>query len=171
MSDVSLSDVSFKGGDATQSALQNRSRQPSISHALEAAGKWAISTESVLTGWGDATMSLWERLCHRQGQMEAREAQAREAEARLHLLDQEVGRRKILEAIEQARIDLAVARAYFDQVDDPEQIDHAVAMLTSAERKLVYLTRKAQQEGVYAPEFHLTAPSFHSTAPTRQLKG
>ncbi|NLN18913.1 MAG: YaaL family protein [Firmicutes bacterium] len=52
------------------------------------------------------------------------------------------------EAVERARIDWLQARSYFDNVTDPDLIDHAIFCVKAAERKYVYLLKKAQSEGL-----------------------
>lgn len=57
------------------------------------------------------------------------------------------------EYVEAARREWLGYRAYFDCVDDPELIDHAIYSIQAAERKYMYLLRRARMAGV-----DLTAP-------------
>ncbi|NLZ33220.1 MAG: DUF2508 family protein [Firmicutes bacterium] len=50
--------------------------------------------------------------------------------------------------VEQARLEWHKAKDAFDQVSDPELIDHAVYNLEAAERRYIYLLKKAKEEGV-----------------------
>ncbi len=50
------------------------------------------------------------------------------------------------EAAEQARDEWVRASAYFDQVVDPDLVDYATYSLRAAERKFVYLLKRARQE-------------------------
>ncbi|MGI6081983.1 MAG: DUF2508 family protein [Limnochordia bacterium] len=52
------------------------------------------------------------------------------------------------EAVERARLDWLQARSYFDNVTDPDLVDHAIFCVEAAERKYVYLLKKAQSEGL-----------------------
>lgn len=49
--------------------------------------------------------------------------------------------------VEQARQDWRSARERFDQISDPDLIDHAIFDLEAAERRYVYLLKKAREEG------------------------
>lgn len=57
------------------------------------------------------------------------------------------------EYVEAARREWLGYRAYFDCVDDPELIDHAIYSIQAAERKYMYLLRRARMAGI-----DLTAP-------------
>ncbi len=46
--------------------------------------------------------------------------------------------------IEQARQEWLNAKAYFDSVDDPDLVDYAVYSVEAAERKYMYLLKKAK---------------------------
>ncbi|NLW59457.1 MAG: YaaL family protein [Firmicutes bacterium] len=48
--------------------------------------------------------------------------------------------------VEEARKDWQEARAYFNNVTDPELIDHAIYALGAAEKRYVYLLKKAREE-------------------------
>lgn len=64
--------------------------------------------------------------------------------------DQVTCRRKptgLSEAVEGARQDWLRARAYFDNVTDPDLIDHAIYCIEAAERKYMYLLKQAKVTG------------------------
>lgn len=48
--------------------------------------------------------------------------------------------------VQQARRDWLNARAFFESVSDPDLVDQAIYMIEAAERKYMYLLRKARQE-------------------------
>jgi hypothetical protein len=50
------------------------------------------------------------------------------------------------QAVEDARREWLRAVSYFDQVVEPELIDYATFSLRAAERKYVYLLKKAREE-------------------------
>lgn len=50
-------------------------------------------------------------------------------------------------AIEKARRELLVAQSFFENVSDPDMVDHAVYTLQAAERKYVYLIKFAKEKG------------------------
>jgi len=52
------------------------------------------------------------------------------------------------EAVEQARRDWLAARSYFEAVTDPDLVDHAIYVLEAAERKYMYLIKRAKAEGL-----------------------
>lgn len=56
----------------------------------------------------------------------------------------------ILQVVERARRDWEAAQAYFNNVTDPDLIDHAIYQVQAAERKYVYLLRRAEEFG-YQP--------------------
>jgi len=49
--------------------------------------------------------------------------------------------------VEQARREWLNAKEKFDQIGDPDLIDHAVYNLDAAERRYIYLLKKAKEEG------------------------
>jgi len=57
------------------------------------------------------------------------------------------------ESISRAREEWMAARNYFDTVSDPDLVDHAVYLLGAAERKYMYLLKRAKNEGVDSPTF------------------
>lgn len=50
--------------------------------------------------------------------------------------------------VEQARREWQSAKERFDQISDPDLIDHAIYDLEAAERRYIYLLKKAKEEGV-----------------------
>jgi hypothetical protein len=54
--------------------------------------------------------------------------------------------------VEQARQEWLSAQSYYNTVSDKDLVDHAVYMMQAAEKKYMYLLKKARQEGVtYSP--------------------
>ncbi len=58
--------------------------------------------------------------------------------------------RKLVEAIDLAHKEWQEARCTFNQIDDPELIDHAIYAVEAAEKKYVYLLKKAKAMGYKA---------------------
>lgn len=54
----------------------------------------------------------------------------------------------LIDAVEAARQEWLTAKKYFESVTDPDLIDHAVYLMEAAQRKYMYLLKKARQEGV-----------------------
>lgn len=52
------------------------------------------------------------------------------------------------DAVERARRDWVAAKSYFEAVTDPDLIDHAIFTLEAAERKYMYLIKRAKAEGL-----------------------
>ena len=50
--------------------------------------------------------------------------------------------------VEQARREWQNAKDKFDQISDPDLIDHAIYNLEAAERRYIYLLKKAKEEGI-----------------------
>ncbi|MGE5560550.1 MAG: YaaL family protein [Chloroflexota bacterium] len=48
--------------------------------------------------------------------------------------------------VRQARVEWLNAQAFFESVSDPDLVDQAIYMIEAAERKYMYLLRKARQE-------------------------
>lgn len=56
------------------------------------------------------------------------------------------------DAIEQARREWLSAQRYYNSVSDSDLVDHAVYLMQAAEKKYIYLLKKARNEGVtYSP--------------------
>jgi hypothetical protein len=58
----------------------------------------------------------------------------------------------LLDAIARARSDYREAQAYFQIVSETELVDQAIHLVAAAEKKLLYLLRKAREEGVASVE-------------------
>lgn len=58
----------------------------------------------------------------------------------------------LLACIEEAHREWVAARAYFESVEHPDLVDHAVHMLLAAERRYEFLIREAKAEGLYVPD-------------------
>lgn len=54
---------------------------------------------------------------------------------------------QIMQAVDEALQQWERARSYFNDVTDPDLIDHAIYEIEAAERKYVYLLRRAQELG------------------------
>jgi len=52
---------------------------------------------------------------------------------------------ELREIIEQARLEWKRAEDFFNWVEDPELVDHAVYALEAAEKKYIYLLKKARK--------------------------
>ncbi len=57
----------------------------------------------------------------------------------------------MLEAVEEARRDWLVARAHFENVSDPELVDHAIYLMEAAQRRYMYVLKRARDEKVTHP--------------------
>ena len=56
------------------------------------------------------------------------------------------------EAVEQARREWLCAQNYYNAVSDSDLVDHATYLIQAAEKKYMYLLKKARSEGVtYSP--------------------
>jgi len=55
--------------------------------------------------------------------------------------------------VEEAKKDWQEARAYFNSVTDPELVDHAIYALGAAEKRYVYLLKKAREERFFREKF------------------
>jgi len=68
------------------------------------------------------------------------------------LVDNEVCSPKALlpltEAVEQARQEWLCAQNYYNSVSDVDLVDHAVYLLQAAEKKYIYLMKKARSQGI-----------------------
>lgn len=54
----------------------------------------------------------------------------------------------ILQALLEAKEDWLAARSYFENVVDPDLIDHAIYTIEAAERKYMYLLKQAKNRGL-----------------------
>lgn len=57
-------------------------------------------------------------------------------------------RENIRRELDAARGEWQAARSYFEVVTDPSLVDHAIATLDAAEKKYIYLLRRAREEGL-----------------------
>lgn len=55
---------------------------------------------------------------------------------------------ELVDLVERARLDWMAAKSYFDNVSDPDLIDHAIHSVDAAEKKYVYLLRQARELNV-----------------------
>ncbi|MEW5785075.1 MAG: DUF2508 family protein [Bacillota bacterium] len=62
--------------------------------------------------------------------------------------------------VEQARREWQNAKQRFEQISDPDLIDHAIYAIESAERRYIYLLKKANKEERVIHTDHLTGVSF-----------
>lgn len=53
-----------------------------------------------------------------------------------------------LQLVRQAHQEWLAAKAYFEEVAEPELVDHAIALLTATERRYAYLLQQARRRGV-----------------------
>ncbi len=54
----------------------------------------------------------------------------------------------LTDVVEQARREWLAAQHYYNSVSDSDLVDHAVYLMQAAEKKYVYLLKKARSEGV-----------------------
>ncbi len=54
----------------------------------------------------------------------------------------------LAESVEHAREEWLGSRAYFDTVSDPDLVDHAIYMMEAAEKRYIYLLKKAREAGI-----------------------
>ncbi|VBB06959.1 Hypothetical protein LUCI_2203 [Lucifera butyrica] len=52
------------------------------------------------------------------------------------------------DVVEQARQEWLSAQSYYNTVSDQDLVDHAVYLMQAAEKKYIYLLKKARREGV-----------------------
>lgn len=58
----------------------------------------------------------------------------------------------LVDVVEQARREWLSAQNYYNSVSDTDLVDHAVYLMQAAEKKYMYLLKKARSEGVtYSP--------------------
>ena len=55
--------------------------------------------------------------------------------------------------IEEAKRDWLAARDYFNAVTDPDLIDHAIYTMEAAEKRYIYLLRRAREDGLFQEKF------------------
>lgn len=54
----------------------------------------------------------------------------------------------LAEVVEQAKREWLCAQNYYNSVSDTDLVDHAVFMMQAAEKKYMYLLKKARSEGI-----------------------
>jgi len=59
----------------------------------------------------------------------------------------------LLDLLEQARREWAHAKIYFNNVTDPDLIDHAIFYMGATEKKYVYLLKRAREMGLSTERF------------------
>jgi len=53
-----------------------------------------------------------------------------------------------VDLVEQARREWLAAKAYFENVSEPELVDHAIYLVEAAEKKYMYLLHKARDNHI-----------------------
>ncbi|MGE5604668.1 MAG: DUF2508 family protein [Bacteroidota bacterium] len=61
----------------------------------------------------------------------------------------------IMESLENARREWQYAEAYFNSVQDPDLIDHAIFYMGATEKKYTYLLKQAKEKGINIERFSL----------------
>lgn len=64
-----------------------------------------------------------------------------------------IPKEKQFSLIEEAKRDWQAARNYFNAVTDPDLIDHAIYAMEAAEKRYVYLLRRAREDGLFQERF------------------
>lgn len=59
----------------------------------------------------------------------------------------------LLELLEQARREWNHAKIYFNNVTDPDLIDHAIFYMGATEKKYIYLLKRARETGLNTERF------------------
>lgn len=59
-----------------------------------------------------------------------------------------IGELNLVQLVEKARQEWEQAQTLFNEATEPELIDHAIHGMIAAERKYIYLLKKAQQERI-----------------------
>lgn len=62
-----------------------------------------------------------------------------------------VQEKDFFDLVEEARLEWQAAITYFNNVVDPDLIDHAIHVIQAAEKKYTYLLKKAHLEGYRLP--------------------
>lgn len=68
---------------------------------------------------------------------------------------QKAAQEKDWKLIEEAKKDWKDAREYFNTVTEPDLIDHAIYTLEAAEKRYVYLLKKAREERIFQEKFSI----------------
>ncbi|NPV54214.1 MAG: YaaL family protein [Firmicutes bacterium] len=64
----------------------------------------------------------------------------------------------LADAVEKARREWLLAKSYFNSVTDPDLVDHAIYAARAAEKKYIYLLKKARQEDSSLPHRERVLP-------------
>lgn len=64
----------------------------------------------------------------------------------------------LLQTVEAARQDWLMAQMYYDNVSDPDLVDHAVYQMQAAEKKYNYLLKQARTQGLTHSAFPIHEP-------------
>lgn len=75
-----------------------------------------------------------------------------------------------IDLVDQARREWHAARTLFENVTDPELIDHAIHRMTAAERRYMFLIKEARRAGITEDDLGqvLADPPFAGAAPDQQ---
>ena len=103
---------------------------------------------------GQARRAAWRIGGRPAGGAEGRVAPPGGGQAGAAAADPEAAQRAaFLAAVDAARREWLAARAYFDCVTDPDLIDYAIFTIEAAEKKYMYLLKRARERG-YKIDFH-----------------
>lgn len=61
------------------------------------------------------------------------------------------------EQVTEAKREWQQARLYFENVSDPDLVDHAIAVMHAAEKKYMYLVKVARDQGISLPTSEVSA--------------
>lgn len=75
----------------------------------------------------------------------------------------------LCELIELARQDWEHARKVFEEVQDPDMVDHAIFAMEAAERKYMYLLKKAREENLVDGSFEALRPHTDSERTAQKI--
>lgn len=54
----------------------------------------------------------------------------------------------MIQAVDMARREWVSSKQYFESVSDPDLVDHAIYVMEAAQKKYVYLLKKAREMGI-----------------------
>ncbi|AIF54323.1 DUF2508 family protein [Pelosinus sp. UFO1] len=63
--------------------------------------------------------------------------------------------------VEEARQEWLNAQYYYNTVSDQDLVDHAVYLMQAAEKKYIYLLKKARQEGVRSSPYEISDTNIY----------
>jgi len=66
-----------------------------------------------------------------------------------------ISKEKQVALIEEAKRDWQAAKNYFNAVTEPDLIDHAIYAMEAAEKRYVYLLRRAREENLFQEKFSI----------------